>query len=106
MVLAVYGHPFPGDNTGEQDQFNVHEQREGRVQVQTPVRQATMQIDGGEKDRHLQDPYGDQNHPQQAHGDLQDGSNCLASIPLTPRAGLRAIVNSLSDNPGTQAGGL
>src|SRR6266478_8780737 len=67
MMLAVYRNPFPGDDAREQNKFQVHEQGNESIQFQTSMCQVTVQINGREKYRHLQDYDGDQNHPEQTH---------------------------------------
>ena len=50
MVFTVYGNPLPGALTGCQPEPKAEKMAHGRVQLQRPMRLASVQIDGDRSD--------------------------------------------------------
>ena len=60
MVLAVHGHPLPGDHAGGHPDPQAEEMADGRMQVDGPVGLVTMQVERHRGHGHLDRQEGDQ----------------------------------------------
>jgi hypothetical protein len=67
VMLPVHGGPFPRNHTRKEQQVQVHEVRNNRVQGERSMRDITMQVDRGTERRYLQDSERDQSNPQTSH---------------------------------------